>query len=144
MHLSNYVISYLKFFKNFSVYIMSIEAICHLTTTPGIIPFTSLPLCVLCSSNAKLLAVPSNMLFSLPWGLPYIFYLGKTYYLFSHSFKCHLINVPWLFKALPESNYMIDLTVMGNVDRLFWAGSFRWHILIITVIFVLCQCRNKF
>lgn len=68
----------------------------------------SFPLC-LCSSNANLLAVVPNVLFSLPRTLSFLF--GKLLpvrTLFSSFLQnSHLINVPWLFKALPGYNWVI-------------------------------------
>lgn len=108
-HLNNMLYSDLKFFNNFPICIMQTEAICHLATTPGIILFILSSLCVLCSSNVKLLAVVSNMLFSLPRALSFL--SGKL--LLVRTLFCsflqngHLIKVPWLFKALLASNWMI-------------------------------------
>lgn len=62
MHLSDHVIPYLKFLKHFLECIMQIQAICYLATTPDITLFTLLPLCALCSSNAKLLPVSMHLL----------------------------------------------------------------------------------
>lgn len=68
----------------------------------------SFPLC-LCFSNANLLAVVANVLFSLPRTLSFLFGKLLPIRTFFSSFlqNSYLINVPWLFKVLPEYNWVI-------------------------------------
>lgn len=64
---------------------MQIEAIGHLATTTGIIPFTSTPSVFYAPAT---LAVPSNT--TVPTALPYTSYLQNYYFLghyIPHSFK---------------------------------------------------------